>query len=80
MYLSGYKDHQVPMVLVEWKYSIMEDGEQYVMMVGILMMLRLYVVNWDLYPLLELFKVAMFSTELARYGWMMFLVLDMNKI
>jgi hypothetical protein len=44
------------------------------------MMLRLYVVNWDLYPLLELFKVAMFPTELARYGWMMFPVLDMNKM
>ena len=34
MYLSDYKDHQVRVVLVVWKYSTMDDGEQSVMIFG----------------------------------------------
>ncbi len=34
VYLSDYKDHQVRMVLVVWKCSTMDDGEQSVMIIG----------------------------------------------
>ena len=34
VYLSDYKDHQVRMVPVVWKYSTMDDGEQSVMIIG----------------------------------------------
>jgi hypothetical protein len=56
------------MVLAVWKYSTMDDGEQYVMIVGIYMMLRLYVVNLVIHMLLKLFTGVTFLMELDRYG------------
>ena len=35
VYLSGYGDEQVQMVLDVWKFSTMDNGEQSVMLVGI---------------------------------------------
>jgi hypothetical protein len=67
VHLSGYEDHQVPMVLVVWKYSTMDDGGQSVTIVGTYGMLGLYVVNLGMQMLLELFE-GIVLMEQARYG------------
>jgi hypothetical protein len=56
------------MALVVWKYYTMDNGEQFVMIIGIQMMLRLYVVNLDIKMLLELFKEVRFLVVPDRYG------------
>jgi hypothetical protein len=45
------------MVLVVWRYFIMDDGEQYVRTIGISMMPELYVVNLDIDIQSEHFEV-----------------------
>jgi hypothetical protein len=56
------------MVLVAWKYFTMENGEQSVMVLGILMMPKLHVGNLVIHMPLELFMAVMFLMELDRYG------------
>jgi hypothetical protein len=55
------------MVLVVWKYSTMDDGEQSVTIVGTYGMLGLFVVNLGIQMLLKLFE-GIVLMEQARYG------------
>jgi hypothetical protein len=58
----------------------MGNGEQSVMILGILMMLELHVGNLVIHMLFELFMAVMFLMVLDRFGWMMSDVLEVNKI
>ena len=57
----------------------MDNGEQYVMMVGVSMTLELHVVNLDIQMRLERFKVLRYLMEQDRYGWMTSHALAVNK-
>jgi hypothetical protein len=62
----------------EWRFTITEDGEQFVMMVGISMMLVLSAGSLVFLMPRLLIRVAVLTMELDRFGWMMFNVGVMN--
>ena len=68
------------MVLAVWKYFTTENGEQYVMILGVLMMQQLHVVSLDIDMQLEHFEEERFFLVMGGYGWMVSLVLAVNKI
>ena len=56
------------MALVVWKYSTEDSGEQFVIILGVLMMRQLHVVSLDMTMLLEHFEEDRFLQVLDRYG------------
>ena len=60
----------MPLELAVLKCSTKVNGEQSVMIAGILMMLELYVVNLDTKMLSSHFKEGLFRLGVERYGWM----------
>ena len=62
------------------KYFIMENGEQSVILIGISMMLKLYVVSLDIDMQSRRFEEAGFLMVLEGYGWTALDAQEMNKI
>ena len=51
-----------------WKYSIMENGEQYVIVTGVSMMLKLYAASLAIDMQSQRFEEARFQMDLEGYG------------
>ena len=68
------------MVLDEWKYFTMENGEQFVKIFGTCLMLKLYAVNLAISMLSELSEGVEFRMAMERYGWIMSYVQATSRI
>jgi hypothetical protein len=68
------------MVLAVWRYSTTENGEQSVIILGVLMMPESHVVSSDIDMLSEHFQQARFLQVPGGYGWIMSHVQEVNKI
>ena len=68
------------MALDVWKCTIQGNGEQSVMIPGVLMMPWLHVVSLVIYTLFDLFISRKFPMVQDRYGWMMCNALEMNEV
>ena len=65
---------------VEWKYSTMVHGVQYVTIHGIYVVHKFYAVNWDLEKHLLLYKIRPMDRVPSRIGLLFFIVLEMNTL
>ena len=62
-----------------WKYTIQGNGEQSVMISGVLTMPGLHVVSLVIYTPFELFMARKFLMVQDGYGWTMCIALEMNE-